>query len=74
MLTQGLVPDAKCKLNMSSFLTLAHFLDCLYFTSNTISVALLLEMMGGMVRWLVIDLYQGVVWETGRQEPYHTLL
>ena len=68
------VPDPKCKLNMSSFLTLAHFVDCLYFTSNTISIVLLLEMIGGMVRWLVIELYQDIVWETGRQEPYHTLL
>ena len=29
MLTQGPAPDPKCKLNISSFLTLPHLLDCL---------------------------------------------
>ena len=31
MLTQGPAPDPKCKLNISSFLTLPHLSDCLNF-------------------------------------------
>ena len=31
MLTQRPVPDIKCKLNISSFLALPHFLDCLLY-------------------------------------------
>ena len=51
MLTQGPAPDPKCKLIMPSFLTLPHFLDCLICTKNTMSIALLLQMMGGWDRW-----------------------
>ena len=51
MLTQGLAPDPKCKLNISSFLTLPHLLDCLICTRNSESTVLLLWMMGGWDRW-----------------------
>ena len=42
MLTQGPTPDPKCKLNISSFLTLPHLLDRLVCTRNFISIVLLL--------------------------------
>ena len=42
MLTQGPAPDPKCKLNISSFLTLPHFSDCLICTRNSVSIILLL--------------------------------
>ena len=42
MLTQGLVPDPKCMLNISSFLALPHLLDCLICTKNSVSIVLLL--------------------------------
>ena len=35
-------PDPKCKLNISSFLTLSHLLDCLICTRNFVSIVLLL--------------------------------
>ena len=40
MLTQGLAQDPKCKLIISSFLTLSHLLDCLNFTRNAMSIVL----------------------------------
>ena len=46
MLTQGLAPDPKCKLIISPFLTFPHLLDCLICTGNTMSMLLLLQMMG----------------------------
>ena len=42
MLTQGPAPDPKCKLNISSFFTLPHLLDCLICTKNSVSIVLLL--------------------------------
>ena len=42
MLTQGPAPDPKCKLNISSFLTLTHLLDCLICTRYSVSIVLLL--------------------------------
>ena len=48
MLRQGVVPGPKCKLNISSFLALPNLLDCLFFTRNSVSIVLLLRMMG---RW-----------------------
>ena len=47
MLTQGPAPDPKCKLNISSFLTLPHLLDCLICTRNSVSIVLLLRMRVG---------------------------
>ena len=57
MLTEGPTPDPKSKLIISSFLTLPHLLDCLICTRNTMSIILLLQMMGQLDRWGVLDLY-----------------
>ena len=57
MLTQGSAPDSKCKLIMSSFLTLPHLLYCLICTRNTMFIVLLLEMMGEWDKWDMVDLY-----------------
>ena len=65
MLTQGPAPDPKCKLNISSFLTLPLLLDCLICTRNSVSIVLLLWMMWGCYRWGLIDYYQGVGVGTG---------
>ena len=59
------LPDPKCKLNISSFLTVPHLLDCLVCTRNSVSILFLLWMMGGGGRggWDrlgVIDSYLGV--------------
>ena len=42
MLTQGPAPDPKFKLNISSFLTFPHLLECLICTRNSVSIVLLL--------------------------------
>ena len=60
MLTEGPTPDPKCKLNISSFLTLPHLLDCLICTRNSVSIVLLLSMMGVWHRMRVVDSYQYV--------------
>ena len=65
MLTQGLTPDPKCKLNISSFLTLPHLSHCLICTRNSMLIVLLLQMVGRWDRWGVVDLEQGVGGETG---------
>ena len=57
MLTQGAAPDPKCKLIISSFLTVPHLLDCLSCTRNTTSIVLLLQFMGGLDKWGEVDLY-----------------
>ena len=54
MLTQGLVPDPKCKLNISSFLKLLHPLGRLICAKDTMIIVLLLQMMGN--------------WKGGREE------
>ena len=51
MLTQGPAPDSKRKLNISSFLTLQHLLDCLICTRNSVSIVLLSWIMGGSDSW-----------------------
>ena len=51
MLTQGPAPDPKCKLIISSFLTLPHLLDCPICTRNAMFIVLLLKMMGEWDRW-----------------------
>ena len=56
MLTQGPAPDTKCKLIMSSFLTLPRLLDCLICTWNAMSIVLLLQIMGGWNCWGVVVL------------------
>ena len=40
MLIEGLTPDPKCKLNISSFLRLIHLLDSLICTQNSVSTVL----------------------------------
>ena len=67
MLTQGTAPDPKCKLNISSFLTLPHSLDCLICNRNSVPIVLLLGMMRGWDRsgGEVVDSYQGVGGVTG---------
>ena len=65
MLTQGLAPDPRCKLNISSFITLPHLLNCLICTRNSVSIVLLLWMMGRWHKWQVVDSYQGVGEGTG---------
>ena len=59
MLTQGPAPDPKCKLNISSFLTHQHLLHCLISTRNSVSMVLLLWMMGGEGGWFI----SGSGWE-----------
>ena len=46
MLTGGPTPDPKCKLNIFSFLTLPHLLDCLICTRNSLPIMLLLSIIG----------------------------
>ena len=65
MLTQGSASDLKCKLIISSFLTLPHLLDCLICFRNTMPIVLLLQMMGGWDRWGLVDLYYGLGGGTG---------
>ena len=71
MLTQGSAPDPKCKLNISSFITLPHSLVCLICTWNSASIVLLLRKMWEWHRWRggggggVVDSYQSVGGGTG---------
>ena len=46
ILTQEHAADSKCKLNISLFLTLPPLLDCLTCTRNSVSIVLLLWMVG----------------------------
>ena len=64
MLIQGPAPDPKCKLNISSFLTLPHLLDCLISTRNSVSFVLL-EWWRDGIGGGVVDSYQGVGGGTG---------
>ena len=50
MLIQGLSPDPKCKLTISSLPTLPHLLDYLICTRNSVFIVLLLGMMEGLNR------------------------
>ena len=51
MLTQRSTPDHKCKLDVLSFLTLTHLLDCLICARNLMPLVLLLQMAMGCDRW-----------------------
>ena len=51
MLTQVLVPDPKCLLNISSFLTFPHLLGCLISIKSAMSIVMLSQMIGGWDRW-----------------------
>ena len=57
MPTQGPTPDPKCKLIISSFLTLPHLLDSLICTRNVLSFVLLLQIVEGWDGWGSVDLY-----------------
>ena len=72
MLTQGPAPDPKCKLNISSFLTLPHLLDCLICARNSMSIVLLLKMVRVWGRWGVVDLYHQSM--GGRREDGYYLI
>ena len=54
MLTHGPMPDPKCKLNISSFLTFPHLLDYLIWTKNSVWIVLLAMMDDGIGgAWLI---------------------
>ena len=55
MMTQGSAPDPKCKLNILSFLSLPHLSDCLIYSRNSMSIVLLLQMIGDGIGagWLI---------------------
>ena len=55
MLTEGPTPEPRCKLIISSFLTLPHLLDYFFCTRNAMSIVLLLQMMGDGIGggWLI---------------------
>ena len=76
MLTKGPGPDPKCKLNISSFFTLPHLLDCLICARCQVpgSTFIRLSHLCPLYcyykrcrwdRWEMIDLCQGVGGETG---------
>ena len=50
MLNQGPAPDRKCKLNISSFLTLPYPLDCLICAKDIMIIVFLQHM--GVIRML----------------------
>ena len=61
------------KLNISSFFTLSQLLDCLICTRNSVSIVLLLWMIGGWHRLGgVVDSYQGV--GGGRGGEYYLIV
>ena len=64
-LTQGSAPGPECKLNISSFLTLPHLSDYLICTRNSMSIVLLLQIIGGWVRWGW--LIHNRVWDRGQR-------
>ena len=55
MLTQGPTLVPKCKLNISSFLTLPHSSDCLICAKEIMIIVSLLQMIGGgkVGRWFI---------------------
>ena len=59
ILTQEPAPDPKCKLNITSFFTFPHPLDCL-ICAKDIMIIVLLKMMGGMGRLGVVYLCWGL--------------
>ena len=65
MLTHGPAPDPKCKLNISSFLIFPHLSDCLTCTRNSVSIVLLLSMIGEWDGWGMVASYQGLGGDRG---------
>ena len=55
MLSQELTPNPKGKLNISSVITAPHLLDILISTMDSVSILLLLLMVGEWNRWAVVD-------------------
>ena len=55
ILTQGLPPDTKCKLNISSFFALPQPLHCLICAKDIMIFEFLLQMMGDLevVGWFI---------------------
>ena len=55
MLTKAPAPDPRCRLNISSFLTLPHLLNSLICTRNSVSIVSLLGMIGDGIggAWLI---------------------
>ena len=51
MLTQGSVQDPKCKLNISSFLTLPYPFEWVTYAKDIMIIVLLLHMMGEWEGW-----------------------
>ena len=68
MLTQGSAEDPKCKLNISSFLTLPCPLEWVTYAKDIMIIVLLLHMMGEWEGWGGgggVHLCQGLVEGTG---------
>ena len=55
ILTQGVPPDTKCKLNISSFVPLPQPLHCLICAKDIMIIEFLLQMMGDLevVGWFI---------------------
>ena len=60
MLTEVLAPNPTGKLNISSVITPLHLLNSLISTMNSVSILLLLWVVGEWDRWAVVDSQQGV--------------
>ena len=59
VLTQGPAPDSKSKLIISTFLTVPHLLDCLICARKSMSIVLLIQIIGGWVGgggWSMLEL------------------
>ena len=65
MLTHGPAPGPKCKLNISSILIFPHLSDCLTCTRNSVSIVLLLSMIGKWDGWGMVASYQGLGGDRG---------
>ena len=70
MLTQGPTPDSKRELNITSFLTLPHPLQCLIFAKDIIITVFLLQVMGGWEGWGGVHGCSGLGGGIGRRGSY----
>ena len=62
MLTQKSAPDPTCKLNISSFLTFSHSLDCLICAKDVMIIMIVTANEGGMGRLGVGSIVLGYRW------------